>query len=87
MCPMKFLVVTTRVQGLDPTDVRSRTTAFTRIYQQIPAVARLFAKYVPGCANAHVREIAPMLGSRICSAPSWSGDLPKCLSNSATPRM
>jgi len=62
--PDEFLVVSTRVLGLDPTDVRSLTDAYTRVYQQIPVLVNFFRKYMPGCASAHVREIAPMMGVR-----------------------
>jgi len=62
--PDEFLVVTTRVLGLDPTDQSSLTEAYSRIYQQVPVVARFFRNYLPGCENARIREIAPMLGIR-----------------------
>jgi hypothetical protein len=62
--PDELLVVTTRVLGLDPTDVTSLTDAYTRIYAQIPILVAFFRKYMPGCSGAHVREIAPMLGVR-----------------------
>lgn len=62
--PDEFIVVTTRVLGLDPTDVGSVTDAYTKIYQQIPILVRFFRQYMPGCANVHLREIAPMLGIR-----------------------
>jgi hypothetical protein len=62
--PDEFLVVSTRVLGLDPTDVRSLTDAYVKTYQQIDIVTRFFRRYMPGCENAHVREIAPLLGVR-----------------------
>jgi hypothetical protein len=62
--PDEFLVVTTRILGLDPTDVSSVTEAYARIYQQIPILLRFFRKYLPGWEDAHLREIAPMLGIR-----------------------
>jgi len=62
--PDEFIVVTTRVLGLDPTDVRSLTDAYAKIYRQVPIIVRFFRKYMPGCENAHLREIAPMLGVR-----------------------
>lgn len=62
--PDQFLVVMTRVLGLDPTDVRSVTQAYVRIYQQIPQLAAFFKKYVPGFEQSHLLEIAPMLGVR-----------------------
>jgi hypothetical protein len=62
--PDEFLVVTTRVLGLDPTDVASLTDAYIRVYQQIPVIVNFFRKYMPGCERAHIREIAPMLGVR-----------------------
>jgi len=62
--PDEFLVVSTRVLGLDPTDTASLTDAYTRLYAQIPVVTNFFRKYLPGCENAHIREIAPMMGVR-----------------------
>ena len=60
----EFLVVSTRVLGLDPVDVRSLSDAYARVYQQIPVLLTFFRKYLPGWERAHVREIAPMLGIR-----------------------
>ena len=40
--PDQFLVVMTRVLGLDPTDVNSLTDAYTKVYQQIPQLLRFF---------------------------------------------
>lgn len=62
--PDQFMVVMTRVLGLDPTDVHSLTEAYTRIYHQIPQLVRFFQKWVPGFENAYLLEIAPMLGVR-----------------------
>ena len=62
--PDEFLAVTTRILGLDPTDVDSLTGAYTDIYKQIPEHLNLFRKYIPGFANATLREIAPLLGVR-----------------------
>jgi hypothetical protein len=62
--PDEFLVVTTRVLGLDPTDVESVTEAYGRIYQQIPILMKFFRRYLPGWENTLLREIAPMLGIR-----------------------
>ncbi|MFC1718787.1 FAD-dependent oxidoreductase, partial [Candidatus Poribacteria bacterium] len=62
--PDQFLVVMTRVLGLDPTDTYSLTQAYTRTYQQIPELIRFFNKWVPGFENAYLLEIAPMLGVR-----------------------
>ena len=62
--PDEFLAVTTRILGLDPTDVDSLTNAYTSIYKQIPEHVSLFRKYIPGFANATLREIAPLLGVR-----------------------
>jgi hypothetical protein len=60
----EYLVVMTRVLGLDPTDVQSLTDAYVKVYEQIPVLVRFFQKYVPGFRSAHLREIAPMLGVR-----------------------
>ncbi len=62
--PDEFLVVMTRVLGLDPTNAQSLSLAYARIYQQIPQIVGFFQKYVPGFAGASLREIAPMLGVR-----------------------
>ncbi|MBI5693829.1 MAG: FAD-dependent oxidoreductase [Verrucomicrobia bacterium] len=62
--PDEFLVVMTRVLGLDPTNVHSVTDAYTRVYGQIPGLVRFFQRHVPGFAGANLREIAPMLGIR-----------------------
>jgi hypothetical protein len=62
--PDEYLVVMTRVLGLDPTDIRSLTDAYARVYEQIPILVKFFQKYVPGFAQSHLREIAPMLGVR-----------------------
>ena len=62
--PDEFLVVMTRVLGLDPTDIRSLTDAYAKVYEQIPVLVRFFKKYVPGFEESHLREIAPMLGVR-----------------------
>lgn len=62
--PDEYLVVMTRVLGLDPTDVRSLTDAYQRVYEQIPILARFFKGRVPGFHASHLREIAPMLGVR-----------------------
>lgn len=62
--PDQYLVVMTRVLGLDPTDVNSLTSAYTRIYQQIPQLAAFFKNWVPGFEDSYLLEIAPMLGIR-----------------------
>lgn len=62
--PGELSVVMTRVLGLDPTDVNSMSEAYGRVYDQIPEIVRFFQKYVPGCRNAYLNEIAPMLGVR-----------------------
>lgn len=60
----EFLVVMTRVLGLDPTDTHSVTSAYTRIYQMIPQLVGFFRRYVPGFEESRLLEIAPMLGIR-----------------------
>jgi hypothetical protein len=62
--PDEYLVVMTRVLGLDPTDISSLTDAYAKVYEQIPVLVRFFKKYVPGFEESHLREIAPMLGVR-----------------------
>lgn len=62
--PDEFLVVMTRVLGLDPTDAESLSEASTRVYLQIPGLIAFFQKYVPGFRASYLREIAPMLGVR-----------------------
>ena len=60
----QFSVVMTRILGLDPTDVQSVTDAYIKTYQQIPSLLKFWQKWVPGCENAYLIEIAPMLGIR-----------------------
>lgn len=60
----EITVVMTRVLGLDPTDVRSMSNAYGKVYEQIGPLLNFFRGYVPGCAAARVLEIAPMLGVR-----------------------
>ena len=62
--PDEFLVVMTRVLGLDPTNVRSMTDAYALVYEQIPVLVKFFKKWIPGFSQSHLREIAPMLGVR-----------------------
>jgi hypothetical protein len=62
--PDEFLVVMTRVLGLDPTNVRSMTDAYALVYEQIPVLVKFFKKWIPGFGQSHLREIAPMLGVR-----------------------
>lgn len=62
--PDEYLVVMTRVLGLDPTNAESLSLAYSRIYRQIPQIVSFFQKYVPGFTGAFLREIAPMLGVR-----------------------
>ena len=62
--PDEFLVVMTRVLGLDPTSVRSMTDAYALVYEQIPVLVKFFKKWIPGFAQSSLREIAPMLGVR-----------------------
>lgn len=62
--PDEFLVVMTRVLGLDPTSTASLTNAYARIYEQIPILVRFFQRWVPGFERSHLGEIAPMLGVR-----------------------
>ena len=57
-------VVMTRVLGLDPTDVHSMSSAYAKVYDQIPPLVDFFRKYVPGCEQVYLQEIAPMLGVR-----------------------
>jgi hypothetical protein len=62
--PDEFLVVMTRVLGLDPTDAQSLSEAGMRVYLQIPELVAFFQKYVPGFSEAFLREVAPMMGVR-----------------------
>lgn len=62
--PDQFLVVMTRILGLDPTDVHSLTSSYTAVYQQIPPLIKFFQQWVPGFENAYLMDIAPMLGVR-----------------------
>lgn len=60
----QFQVVMTRILGLDPTNVESMSNAYIKIYDQIPQLLEFFRRYVPGCENSYLLEIAPMLGVR-----------------------
>jgi len=60
----EFIVGSTRVLGLDPTSGDSRTAALATMYGQIPELVAFFRKYIPGCADAYLREISPLLGVR-----------------------
>lgn len=62
--PDQYLVVMTRILGLDPTSVTSLTDAYGAIYQQIPQLVRFFQRWVPGFEESYLLEIAPMLGVR-----------------------
>ena len=62
--PDEYLVVMTRVLGLNPVDGQSLTDAYVKVYEQIPVLVHFFQKYVPGFEQSHLREIAPMLGIR-----------------------
>ena len=62
--PDEFLVVMTRVLGLDPVDGDSLNEAYSHVYQQIPMLVNFFKKYVPGFENSNLREIASVLGVR-----------------------
>ncbi|WP_228845222.1 FAD-dependent oxidoreductase [Phototrophicus methaneseepsis] len=62
--PDQFLVVSTRVLGLDPTSVESMTDAYTRLYQQVPDLMRFFKNWMPGGKETYLMEIAPMMGVR-----------------------
>lgn len=62
--PDQFLVVMTRVLGLDPIDVDSVSEAYTRVYSQIPQLTGFFKQYVPGFEQSYLQEVAPMLGIR-----------------------
>ncbi len=60
----EFMVVMTRVLGLDPTDVENMSNAYADIYQQIPPIMNFFRKWVPGFSQCVLREIAPIMGVR-----------------------
>ena len=60
----QYLVVMTRVLGLDPVDIDSLNDAYARVYQQIPELVRFFQKWIPGFEKSYLLEIAPMLGVR-----------------------
>lgn len=62
--PDQFLVVMTRVLGLDPTDVDNMTDAYARVYQQVPQLVQFFRKWVPGFESSYLLELAPMIGVR-----------------------
>ena len=62
--PDQFLTVMNRVLGLDPIDTDSITDAYAHTYRQVPETVQFLRKYVPGFRDAHLLEIAPMLGVR-----------------------
>jgi hypothetical protein len=62
--PDEYLVVMTRVLGLDPTNSQSLSDAYARVYEQIPVLVNFFKNWVPGFEQSYLREIAPMLGVR-----------------------
>ena len=62
--PDEIMTVSTRILGLDPTDVNSLSAGYSKIYQQVPQLVNFFRNYLPGGKNAHLREIAPILGVR-----------------------
>jgi hypothetical protein len=62
--PDQFLVVMTRVLGLDPTSVTSLSEAYQRVYAQVGELTRFFQRWVPGFERSYLLEIAPMLGVR-----------------------
>lgn len=62
--PDQFLTVMNRVLGLDPTSMSSVSEAYAHTYHQVPDTVQFFRKYVPGFRDAHLLEIAPMLGVR-----------------------
>ncbi|MFO7937218.1 MAG: FAD-dependent oxidoreductase [Kiritimatiellia bacterium] len=62
--PDEFLVVMTRVLGLDPVNGDSINEAYYHLYRQIPMLVKFFRKYVPGFGNSNLREIASVLGVR-----------------------
>ena len=60
----EFMVVMTRVLGLDPTDVESMSDAFANIYAQVPPIVTFFRKWIPGFSQCVLREVAPIMGVR-----------------------
>jgi len=62
--PDELVVVSTRILGLDPTDVNSVSGAYARLFAQALPWLNFFRKYVPGCESAELEEIAPLLGIR-----------------------
>ena len=62
--PDEIMTVSTRILGLDPTDVSSLSEGYSKIYQQVPQLVRFFKNYLPGGQGAMLREIAPILGVR-----------------------
>jgi hypothetical protein len=56
--------VSTRILGIDPTDVRSLSDSYSKIYQQVPQLMTFVREYLPGGKRAVLREISPILGVR-----------------------
>ena len=62
--PDEIMTVSTRILGLDPTDVKSLSDGYSKIYRQVPQLVEFFRDYLPGGKGALLREIAPILGVR-----------------------
>ncbi len=60
----EFMVVMTRVLGLDPTDARSLSDSYVKLYEQVEQIMVFFREWVPGFREAELKEIAPILGIR-----------------------
>lgn len=58
------MINTSRLVGLDPLDVRSRTAAYVKGREEALKLTTIFRRYFPGFSAARIRSIAPMLGVR-----------------------
>jgi len=58
------MINTSRLVGLDPLDIRSRTAAYVQGRDEALKLTEIFRRHFPGFAAARIRSIAPMLGVR-----------------------
>jgi len=58
------MINTSRLVGLDPLDVRSRTAAYVKGRAEALQLTEIFRRHFPGFATARIRSVAPMLGVR-----------------------
>jgi hypothetical protein len=60
----EFVAVCTKVADFDPVDADSLSRAYQDAYAQIPQLMDFFVNWMPGCGNAYLEEVAPIIGIR-----------------------